>query len=101
MRGQCESLVISNSAVARPLTNVSIRTITTLHTGEDDAYADSKYIVLLCLKVVFVFGENTFPFAEMDYTTRMLSSPPDNVHSAVKPSASNLLIFVLMSAPRY
>ena len=67
--------------------------------GEDDAYADTSkyiYIVLPGSKVVFVFVENTVPFAEMDYTTCMLSHPPENVHSAVRLTASNPLILVLM-----
>ena len=32
------------------------------------------------------------PFPEMDYITRLLSNPPENVHSAVRPAADSLLI---------
>ena len=48
-----------------------------------------------------VFIKNFVPFAKMDYTTRMLSNPPENVHSAVRPTARSPLILVLIMAPRY
>ena len=48
-----------------------------------------------------VFIKKSVSFAKMDYTTRMLSNPPEDVHSAVMATASSPLILVLNTAPRY
>ena len=48
-----------------------------------------------------VFVKESVPYAKMDYTTRMLSNPPEDVHSAVTVTASSPLILVLITAPRY
>ena len=70
-----------------------------LYVGADRCV--SREYIKYALHQCYVFIKNPVRFAKMDYTTRMLSNPPENVHSAVRPTASSPIILVLIMAPRY